>query len=227
MSQKAIKMKFAFLVFTTSIMTVMADVVTELWNQYPDSNGNYIVPYQFAGTYSPEERSTILAAMQKIVANTCVQFKERTDEDQYVEITNEESAGCGANVGRVSGKTAVYLESSCMDAKTVMIMLLHALGLSGEHQREDRDDYVKMHFENMIDPKTNAFLAIAESTQKYLSVPYDYLSIMHDAKDAYAKPGTITIETVDPAFEDKIGKQTEPSARDYEKVNLLYQCSKP
>ncbi|CAJ0599582.1 unnamed protein product [Cylicocyclus nassatus] len=220
------KAKLVLFVCATFMVTVTTDVVTELWNQYPDSDGNYIVPYQFSSTYSPEDRSMVLSAMQKIAANTCVKFEPRSSEEQYVEIINEESGACGANVGRISGKTSVYLEPSCMDAKTVMVMLLHSLGLSQENQREDRDNYIKLHLENLIDPRAGVFLAMAESTQKYLSVPYDYLSIMHDAKDAHAKPGTITVETVDPAYQDKIGKQAAPSARDYEKVNLLYECNK-
>ncbi|VDK54287.1 unnamed protein product [Cylicostephanus goldi] len=171
--------------------------------------------------------------MDKIAANTCVEFKPRTNEEDYVDIINAESEGCGSNVGRIAGRNAIYLESSkhenCMNAKTIMVMLLHSVGLSGEHMREDRDKYIKVHYENIADPMLNFFFAIAASTQNYINVPYDYLSIMHNAKDAYAKAGTMTIETLDPAYQviDKIGKQTEPSARDYEKINVLYECIRP
>ncbi|CAJ0598856.1 unnamed protein product [Cylicocyclus nassatus] len=201
----------------------------ELWNQYPE-NGNYIVPYKFTGTYSPEERSMITAAMQKVADNTCIEFRPRTNEDEFVEIVNEEDGSCRANVGRI-GENRIYLESNnnvnCAKQWYQRRVLLHSLGLSGEHQRVDRDKYINVHFENIADPNLRLFLAEADSTQKYTSVPYDYLSIMHDAKNAYAKPGTVTIETLDSTYQDQIGSATEPSGRDYEKINLLYQCNKP
>ncbi|CAJ0599088.1 unnamed protein product [Cylicocyclus nassatus] len=201
----------------------------QLWNQYPESNGNYIVPYKFTGTYSPEQLSMITTAMQKIADNTCVEFKRCTDEEEFVDIVNKIDGSCGANVGR-TGEKRIYLESNenenCMNEKTVMVNLLHSLGLSFEHQRVDRDKYITVHFENIADPHLRLFLSEADLTQNYLSVPYDYLSIMHGEKNAYAKPGTTTIETLDPTYQDQIGTATEPSAHDYEKINLLFKCDK-
>ncbi|CAJ0606354.1 unnamed protein product [Cylicocyclus nassatus] len=217
-------MKAILLLFisATSIKT------QELWNQYPESNGKYIVPYKFTGAYDPEERSMIETAMRKIADNTCVEFRPRTNEEEFVEIVNQRDGSCSANVGR-SGENRIYLESNenvkCIDSKIVMVMLLHSLGLWGEHQRADRDKYIKIHFENIADQREGFFVAEIGSTKKYLSVPYDYLSIMHNSKDAYARPGTVAIETLDPAYQDQIGTATEPSLRDYEKINLLYQCN--
>ncbi|CAJ0598868.1 unnamed protein product [Cylicocyclus nassatus] len=149
------KVVLVLFVFAASSMS------QELWNQYPE-NGNYIVPYKFTGTYSSEERSMITAAMQKIAGNTCVEFRLRTNEDEFVEIINKEDGSCGANVGRI-GENRIYLESNnnvnCMDAKTIMVNLLHSLGLSRENQRVDRDKYINVHFENMADPNLRFFLA--------------------------------------------------------------------
>ena len=55
---------------------------------------------------------------------------------------------------------------------------MHSLGVSHMHQRSDRDNYVKIHPENI-----NQYLALANSVIKpdalLLGVPYDPKSLMH------------------------------------------------
>lgn len=72
-------------------------------------------------------------------------------------------------------------------------------------------------------------------------IMYDYLSLMHYRKDAFAsKSNLVTIEPLLPEylvrffpifctffsiyFKDKIGKATEPSELDWFKLNVLYDC---
>ncbi|KIH49170.1 astacin, partial [Ancylostoma duodenale] len=55
-------------------------------------------------------------------------------------------------------------------------------------------------------------------------IPYDYYSIMHLWKDAFAKPDTITIETLDKMYQDIIGKQKKPSKWDYKRICYMYRC---
>ncbi|KAK6726498.1 hypothetical protein RB195_004679 [Necator americanus] len=55
--------------------------------------------------------------------------------------------------------------------------------------------------------------------------PYDYLSIMRYGKNAFAKPGTITLETLDPDYQDLIGKAKLPSKNDYKKICRIYNCN--
>ncbi|KIH48668.1 astacin [Ancylostoma duodenale] len=57
-------------------------------------------------------------------------------------------------------------------------------------------------------------------------IPYNFYSIMHFAKDTFAKDGTITIETIDKKYQDIIGKQELPTKDDYRKICLMYGCEK-
>ncbi|CAJ0599748.1 unnamed protein product [Cylicocyclus nassatus] len=86
---------FVLFVWATFVATVLTEdePATQLWNKYTNQNGNYIIPYHFSGVYSDEERSKILSAMKKIAANTCVEFKPRKNEEDYVDIINAESEG--------------------------------------------------------------------------------------------------------------------------------------
>ncbi|KHJ92772.1 hypothetical protein OESDEN_07335 [Oesophagostomum dentatum] len=48
---------------------------------------------------------------------------------------------------------------------------------------------------------------------------------MHYSKNAAAKrPGSLTLETLDKYYQDKIGRQEEPSKGDYMKVCKIYNC---
>ncbi|VDK53634.1 unnamed protein product [Cylicostephanus goldi] len=85
-SLKLKRMKAILLLFVSATSIKMQ----ELWNQYPQSNGKYIVPYKFTGAYDPEERLMVETAMQKIADSTCVEFRPRTNEGEFVDIVNKE-----------------------------------------------------------------------------------------------------------------------------------------
>ncbi|KHJ94080.1 astacin [Oesophagostomum dentatum] len=184
--------------------------------------GNLKVYFDLAS----DEHQLLYEQMDKIAKNTCVKFRERNDEEDYVAIVNGLGEGCNSAVGRPGGESVISLESSkfgsCFDRGTLMRFLLHTVGLYGEQMREDRDKYIRVHDENIIDGYEHFFTKILDASS--YRVPYDYLSIMHYGKNEYAKPGTITIETLDDRFQDLIGKQTEPTGNDYVKVCLMYNC---
>ena len=56
----------------------------------------------------------------------------------------------------------------------------HALGFYHEHQRPDRDEYVTVYENNVIEGKipNNYNLLEADAVNLY-SKPYDYMSTMH------------------------------------------------
>ncbi|KHJ93175.1 astacin [Oesophagostomum dentatum] len=176
------------------------------WDKYLGEDGKFVIPYEIEGNYTSDEHQLLYEQMDKIAKNTCVK--------------------CNSAVGRPGGESVISLESSkfgsCFDRGTLMRFLLHTVGLYGEQMREDRDKYIRVHDENIIDGYEHFFTKILDASS--YGVPYDYLSIMHYGKNEYAKPGTITIETLDDRLQDLIGKQTEPTGNDYVKVCLMYNC---
>lgn len=44
------------------------------------------------------------------------------------------------------------------------------------------------------------------------------------SKDGFAKRGTLTIETLDKRFQDKIGQRDGFSPSDIKQINQLYKC---
>ncbi|VDM84310.1 unnamed protein product, partial [Strongylus vulgaris] len=49
--------------------------------------------------------------MRRIQSNTCIRFKPRTNERDYVEIQNQAGQGCYTSVGRPGGKSVLMLEA--------------------------------------------------------------------------------------------------------------------
>ncbi|KAG1681873.1 Astacin-like metalloprotease toxin 1 [Nymphon striatum] len=59
------------------------------------------------------------------------------------------SLKCFSSVGMVGGQQVLSLASGCWFHGTVLHELGHALGLYHEHNRSDRDKYLKIHLENV------------------------------------------------------------------------------
>ncbi|KAK6730525.1 hypothetical protein RB195_007156 [Necator americanus] len=198
-----------------------------LWN-VKDSDGNVVIPYRIKGHFErTSERENISTAMKRIEDNTCIRFRKRTNERDFIEIHNKFGEGCYANVGRYKGKSVVMLESNdnntCVRIEIVLHELIHVIGLWHEHQRHDRDKYVKVHYKNVDKRYLDAFYKVYGTSY---NLPYDYKSIMHYGKSRHAKLGKISLETLDPQYQDEIGNQTDASSIDYLKICAAYRCKR-
>ena len=59
-----------------------------------------------------------------------------------------------------------------------------------------------------------------------MGTPYDYDSVMHYSDDGFSKNGNTTIDTNDPANQDRIGQRIYVNSYDWEKLNNVY-CGGP
>ncbi|ETN76863.1 astacin [Necator americanus] len=195
-----------------------------------DSDGNFVIPYRITGLYDQSERRTIARAMKRIEDNTCIRFKPRANEWDYVDIRNQAGQGCYTNVGRPGGRSVLMLEANyaetCMETEIVLHELMHVIGLWHEHMRYDRDKYIKVHYENIERGYWSQFEKVTPDKATTYNVPYDYKSVMHYGKRSFAKPGRISMETLDSRYQNVIGNQKDASPSDYRKICEIYQCKK-
>lgn len=93
----------------------------------------------------------IYAAIKDYEKYTCLRLKPRTNEKDYVKIVSD-NTGCWSNIGRIGGEQTINLQiPGCVTKKgTVIHEIMHAAGFWHEHTRDDRDNYVTINFENIL-----------------------------------------------------------------------------
>uniref|UniRef100_A0AC35UAI3 Metalloendopeptidase n=1 Tax=Rhabditophanes sp. KR3021 TaxID=114890 RepID=A0AC35UAI3_9BILA len=213
----------------TIFYTALAKQNPKKWLDYVEGE-KYVIPYSLSNNYSLRDKKMIRTSMDEIEKYTCIIFKERTKQDNYI-FVSDSGVGCFSYVGRLGGKQQIQLSAgrreTCMTKRIVAHELLHVVGLYHEHMRNDRDDYIKINFDNIREGSENQFLKIDGAMVSNYDVSYDYKSIMHYGKSFFAKnPTLVTIEPKNITFLDVIGHNVYPSPNDYAQVCLMYECKK-
>ncbi|XP_075719694.1 low choriolytic enzyme-like [Rhinoderma darwinii] len=86
--------------------------------------------------------------MKEFEIMTCVQFVNRSNEQDYISI--ETGGGCWSYVGKVGGRQILSLDMpSCIKYTLVPHEFMHALGFFHEHTRPDRDQYIDVLWQNI------------------------------------------------------------------------------
>jgi Astacin (Peptidase family M12A) len=144
-----------------------------------------VVPYVIDPSVRDPQRIT--AAIAHWHQRTAIRLVPRTFEQDLVRFVD--GADCSSYLGRTGGVQDIVLNMECpVDA--VIHEIGHAIGLDHEPSRQDRDDHVIIHWEN-IEPD------LAYNFNKYTSGmdvgPYDYNSVMHYGSYAGSVNGLPTI----------------------------------
>ncbi|XP_067231188.1 hatching enzyme 1.2-like isoform X1 [Chanodichthys erythropterus] len=190
--------------------------------KWPKSKSNLVeVPYTIANDFYSAEKAVIENAMKTISAKTCIHFVPRTNQLDYLSIEN--LLGCWSTVGRSGGKQQVSLSvHGCVSHGIIEHELIHSLGFYHEHTRSDRDQYIRINWDNI--PKESAYNFQKQDTNN-LNTPYDYNSIMHYGRTAFAiQYGMETITPI-PNPSVQIGQRLEMSNIDIQRINKLYECA--
>ncbi|XP_012671076.2 hatching enzyme 1.2-like [Clupea harengus] len=190
-----------------------------MWEKSGD--GNVYVPYKIHEHYSDREESVILRGLKSIESVSCIRFIPRTHQRGWIHILSLN--GCYSHVGRRGQEQSLSLNrQGCVYHHTVQHELLHALGFNHEQTRSDRDNHIKILYENIQPMMTYNFDKIETLNQ---GTPYDYDSVMHYHRTAFSKNKEPTMVPIpDPDVE--IGKAREMSQNDILRLNRLYNCVK-
>ncbi|XP_073820037.1 zinc metalloproteinase nas-4-like [Musca autumnalis] len=183
-----------------------------------------VVPYEINGSFNHHDLEIILYAFLNFHMKTCVRFvPRRSNETDYISINNEKS-GCWSYVGRQGGKQNINLESPiCLiNPGTALHELMHVLGFFHEQNRQERDDFVEIQYENIREGLENNFKR--RSRTAAFNVPYDYSSIMHYSSTAFSHNGQPTIVAKQPEFNYIMGQRYALSSLDILKINRMYNC---
>uniref|UniRef100_H2XN17 Metalloendopeptidase n=1 Tax=Ciona intestinalis TaxID=7719 RepID=H2XN17_CIOIN len=163
-----------------------ASIGLDLWTNR--INGRVKIPFVMRNDTSNASEIAIYEAVAAISGSTCIDFINRTTEVDFIEIIPD--VGCWSYVGRRGGKQELSIGPGCEISWVVQHEFLHALGFWHEQSRPDRDDYVIIQYDNIIEDKIHAFELRAINS---LGSPYDLQSIMHYHAYAFTKNGDATI----------------------------------
>ncbi len=153
-------------------------------------------------------------------ANTNLRFQERTNQSNYVDFVNTNDNFCTSFVGMIGGRQEATV-GNCSTG--VMIHEIgHAIGLFHEHNRSDRDQYVRIVSENIQPGFENAF---SKYTARGIdgtdyTATLDFMSIMMYFPTAFSVNGNPTITKLDGSSYQ--WQQQVLSEGDIEGINIMY-----
>ncbi|MCB0408035.1 MAG: hypothetical protein KDD34_07525, partial [Bdellovibrionales bacterium] len=187
---------------------------TRLW---PSST----IPFMIAKEVGNSQ--PIIEAISYFNQNTPVRFVEveEGDEEGIIFLPHEEL--CASHLGRVGGFQPIFISGRCGKSE-VIHELMHALGFVHEHSRQDRDRFVKVHWQNIKEEFLFQFNKMPDQlVHNYSGSVFDFdaESIMLYPEEAFAKtPGLKTLEAIG-------GTRIRPSRNelsrmDRERVYYLY-----
>jgi hypothetical protein len=174
-------------------------------------------------------REVIMEAISHWQNTTCLRFKARTYEKDYILFVKDR--GCWSHVGRVGGEQKLSIGSECLKMGIVAHEIGHAVAFWHEHSRPDRNRYIKILKKNVKPDRLSAFDRVPKSMINSMRVPYDFSSIMHYEETAFSRNSKPTIQLKGQwrSMTMKVGQRDGLSQLDILQAKTLYKCdgSKP
>ncbi|MDP6565469.1 MAG: M12 family metallopeptidase [Alphaproteobacteria bacterium] len=143
-----------------------------------------IVPYEIGPALSTTMRGSIIRAVAYWNRTTHFRIIPRSPSDaQFMRFIP--GPGCSSNIGyQARGTHLVRLDPGCSENK-VRHEIGHRIGLLHEHVRRDRDEFVRIDFDNIAEGKEGNF---ERDDRGELCGDYDFRSLMHYQADAFQRP---------------------------------------
>jgi len=194
-----------------------------------------IIPFKIESGYTKKELDIIYAGMQMWMRKTCIRFVEAgspeaksTGHNHFILIVD--GPGCFTVAGyRYHPRLRYQIVSlsrpdrldpeGCITPSIVAHELGHVIGLVHEQMREDRDQYIRVVYENIPDNKHVQYEEMVGQSE--FGTPYDYCSIMHYSP---VRLGRFVLVPKDLGYISVIGRANNLSYIDATIVNTMYKC---
>ncbi|XP_036337893.1 seminal metalloprotease 1-like [Rhagoletis pomonella] len=180
------------------------------------------------GFFDEEHRNHILRGIEILESLSCIRFQEATTEQTYyVNITGNDG-GCYSSIGWLNGIQYYNLQhypldTGCFRLGTIVHEFLHTLGFFHMQSAANRDEYVRIDFDNIQEGMEFNFEKYDEDYIDDYEEEYDYGSILHYHEYAFSVNGE---KTIIPLKNEGavIGQRRGMSNSDINKLNTMYRC---
>lgn len=177
-----------------------------------------IIPYTIDNDYTYPDR--VKKVIDYYHQKTPIRFVEwdGVSEDYVIFASGVEH--CFAHLGRRGGPQKVVLSSGCYEAE-IAHEIMHVLGFLHEQNREDRDEYLSIHWDNIEEVYHEQFKKMPNPFTAGIGLPFDLNSIM------IYSPFSFAVDSNRPTMTKKNGELYERSAQllsegDIKKIETLY-----
>ncbi|CAF0796238.1 unnamed protein product [Adineta steineri] len=203
------------------------EIRTNVWFDSKYKWPNARVPYIISSQYNDQERAVVAESIREWESKTCIRFIPKSNNDRdYLELTPQDGTNnyCYSYVGRQGGRQFVKMYAPiCMSVGQYVHELGHAIGFGHEHQRPDRDHYIRINWAN-IDPQFYyAFDKYNSNQFTTMGMAYDYYSIMHYPDYSYSNNGKPTLVPTYPGHNIH-NMNVILSPTDIQKTKKYYNC---
>jgi hypothetical protein len=200
---------------TTGQTTLTSDEI-QIW---PSTE----IQYAFDSNLSDNSKQTVLAALNQFAKKTSFVFTPYTGYEKDFLVFSASDKLCASYVGRIGGAQPILVHPSCRESE-ITHELMHAIGFIHEHQRDLRDSFLTIQFNNIQKDKLINFDILPQAYQKNYknsSDLIDFKSLMIYSSNAFViSPGLYSI--LIKRSESKISENTSLSDLDLEKIDNLY-----
>lgn len=133
------------------------------------------IKYRFNASLTSARQTSITNELDYMESVFGIRFTETSGTSgNYIEFTHS-SSSCSSPVGMQGGKQTIKLADGCFNRSSIIHEALHTMGYYHEHSRKDRDTYIDVHYDNIVDNKEHNF-----TKQTFTpDTTYDTDSVMH------------------------------------------------